>query len=196
MAWRRAKITLQENDGTVTGDYPAYGGKIEGEVHDREPTGHWIEGPRSGGIYFVLASDGRAFMGRFDNGEWWTGRRIAVSSREFVDQSGVREALRTFVVAGDAARRGSFDELAAAAAVLDFGEAGAGMVPGKNWLRRVSCSISSISRHFIFRRFPANARRATISTSSLLRPAPARSCRCRWRKRTPGGSLSIRARTY
>jgi MscS family membrane protein len=131
--WRGggARITLQENDGKVTGEYPAYGGKIEGEVHDRELTGHWIEGPRSGGIDFVLASDGRSFMGRFDNGEWWTGRRIFVSAREFVDQSGAREAFRTFVVAGNAARRGSFDELSEAAAVLDFGEAGAGMVPGQ-----------------------------------------------------------------
>jgi len=39
--WRGggARITLQEKDGTVTGAYPAYGGKIEGEVHDREADG-------------------------------------------------------------------------------------------------------------------------------------------------------------
>ena len=132
--WRGggARITLEEHDGKVTGQYPAYGGKIEGEVQGRELKGQWIEGPRSGGIDFVLASDGRSFMGRFDNGEWWTGRRVFVSSRDLsVDQSGAREAVRTFVIAGDAARRGSFDELAKAAAVLDFGEAGAGMAPGQ-----------------------------------------------------------------
>jgi MscS family membrane protein len=132
--WRGggASVTLEEHDGKVTGEYPAYGGKINGVVHDRDLTGVWIEGPRSGGIDFVMASDGRSFMGRFDNGEWWTGSRVLATSRDIaVDQSGAREAFRTFVIAGDAARRGGFDELAKAAAVLDFGEAGTKMVPGE-----------------------------------------------------------------
>jgi MscS family membrane protein len=132
--WRGggASVTLEEHDGKVTGEYPAYGDKINGIVHDRDLTGVWIEGPRSGGIDFVMASDGRSFMGRFDNGEWWTGSRVLAASRDVVVcQSGAREAFRTFVIAGDAARRGGFDELAKAAAVLDFGEAGTKMVPGE-----------------------------------------------------------------
>src|ERR1700678_2044670 len=75
--WRGggASITLEEHDGKVTGEYPAYGGKINGVVHDRDLTGVWIEGPRSGGIDFVMASDGRSFLGRFANGEGWRGSR-------------------------------------------------------------------------------------------------------------------------
>jgi MscS family membrane protein len=132
--WRDggARMFLQEREDKVAGEYPAYGGRIEGDVRGRELTGHWIEGPRSGGLDFVLAPDGQSFMGRFDNGEWWTGGRVVPSSSTvIVDQSGVRESLRTFVESGNAARHGDLDEMAKAADVLDFGEAGPSMAPGE-----------------------------------------------------------------
>ena len=104
--WRGggASVTLEEHDGKVTGEYPAYGGKINGVVHDRDLTGVWIEGPRSGGIDFVMASDGRSFMGQFDNGEWWTGSRVLATSRDIaVDQSASPRGLQNFRHSG---RRG------------------------------------------------------------------------------------------
>ena len=125
-------MELREVDRKVSGEYPAYGGRIEGDVQGRELVGRWIEGARSGGLRFVLASDGRSFMGRFDNGEWWTGGRIeGVASGSVIDQTGPREALRTFVEAGNSARTGSPDEIATAAAVTDFGAAGTSMAPGE-----------------------------------------------------------------
>ncbi len=133
-SWRGggARMELLQQGDRVTGAYPAYGGRIEREVHGRELWGRWIEGPRSAGIVFVLATDGQSFMGRYDNGEWWTGGRVQPGAREVaVDQSGARQALRTFVLAGNAARAGAPDEWAKAAAVMDFGAAGAGMAPGQ-----------------------------------------------------------------
>ena len=132
--WREgsARMELTQQDGKVTGTYPAYGGQIEAEVRGRELQGRWIEGPRSGGITFVLAADGQSFMGRFDTGEWWTGGRAqGAASGVTLDQAGARQAMRTFVMAGNAARSGDLNEWAKAAAVMDFGEAGASMAPGQ-----------------------------------------------------------------
>ena len=127
-----ARMDLVQQGDHVSGAYPVYGGRIEGTAHGRTLDGQWIEGPRHGGITFVLAPDGQSFMGRFDNGEWWTGGRadpgvFAVS----IDQTGAREALRTFLMAGNDARAGAPDEIGTAAAVVDFGPDGAGMVPGQ-----------------------------------------------------------------
>ncbi len=132
--WREsgARMDLQQQGDHVTGVYPVYGGRIDGTVQGRTLAGQWIEGQRHGGITFVLAPDGQSFMGRFDNGEWWTGGRVDPSGFAVpIDQSGAREALRTFLMAGNTARAGAPDEIGAAAAVVDFGQDGAGMVPGQ-----------------------------------------------------------------
>ena len=132
--WRDggARMDLQQQGSRVTGAYPAYGGQIEGEVAGRELRGRWTEGKRTGGLSFVLAPDGRSFMGRFDTGEWWTGGRVQPGLREVaVDQAGARQALRTFVLAGNAAQAGNPDEWAKAAAVMEFGGKGADMAPGQ-----------------------------------------------------------------
>ena len=132
--WREggAHMELLQQGGKVTGTYPAYGGQIEAEVRGRELQGRWIEGPRSGGITFVLAADGQSFMGRFDTGEWWTGGRAqGAAGGVTLDQAGARQAMRTFVMAGNAARSGDLNEWAKAAAVMDFGEAGPSMAPGQ-----------------------------------------------------------------
>ncbi len=132
--WRDggARMELVQQGNRVTGAYPAYGGRIEAELQGRELRGRWIEGPRSGGITFVLAPDGRSFMGRFETGEWWTGGRVqADAGGTAINQAGARQALRTFVMAGNAARSGNLNEWAKAAAVMEFGEAGASMPPGQ-----------------------------------------------------------------
>ncbi len=133
-SWRDggARMELQQQGPQVTGAYPAYGGKIEGTVQGRELRARWIEGPRSGQVTFVMAPDGQSFMGRFETGEWWTGGRLQANVRGGkVDQAGARQALRTFVMAGNAARSGNLNEWARAAAVMEFGEAGASLAPGQ-----------------------------------------------------------------
>jgi small-conductance mechanosensitive channel len=125
-------MDLVQQGDKVTGSYPVYGGRIEGTAHGRILEGRWIEGPRSGGITFAMAPDGRTFMGRFDTGEWWTGGRVGgPSDAVTINQSGAREALRTFLDGGNAARAGALDQIGAAAAVVDFGPSGAAMVPGE-----------------------------------------------------------------
>lgn len=132
--WRDggARMELVQRGDTVSGAYPAYGGRIEGKVTGRELRGHWTEGPRTGALTFVLSTDGENFMGRFDTGEWWTGGRVQPRDRSVVlDQAGARQALRTFLQAGNAARSGSVDDWAKAAAVMDFGPASATLAPGE-----------------------------------------------------------------
>jgi len=99
-------------------------------VTGRELRGRWIEGKRTGGLSFVLAPNGQSFMGRFDTGEWWTGGGVQPGLREVaVNQTGARQALRTFVLAGNAAQAGNPDEWAKAAAVTDFGDTAASIAP-------------------------------------------------------------------
>lgn len=132
--WRDAgaRMELKQDGDKITGAYPAYGGQISGTVQGREMHGQWTEGPRSGKIVFVLAPDGQSFMGRFDTGEWWTGGRVDAGNDGVpVDQAGAREALRTFLLAGNAARSGKADEWAKAAEVVDFGNAAATLAPGQ-----------------------------------------------------------------
>jgi MscS family membrane protein len=131
--WRGggARMELTQDGERVIGVYPLYGGHIEAEAKDRRLRGRWIEGDRSGALLFVLAPDGKSFMGRFDTGEWWTGGRAPASMGALaVDQSSVRETMRTFVAGGNLARAGFVDELGLAAAVLDFGDRAATLLPG------------------------------------------------------------------
>jgi len=125
-------MQLTQRGAEVYGTYPVYGGTIEGKVEGRVLQGEWVEGARRGSITFVLAPDGQTFMGRFDTGEWWTGGRSGSQGSSVpVDQTGARETLRTFIMAGNAARSGALDEIGTAAAVVDFGPAGADMAPGE-----------------------------------------------------------------
>ena len=121
--WRDggARLTLKQDGARVTGTYPLYDGEIEGTVDGGQLEGRWSQGTRSGEFLFSMAPDGTSFTGRYDNGEWWTGGRSDMARMLLpVDQSGVREALRTFVEGGNLAEAGVVDELGVAAAVLDF----------------------------------------------------------------------------
>ncbi len=196
--WRDggAQMELQEADGKVTGQYPAYGGRIDGSVEGRHLSGHWTEGARSGGLDFVLAPDGRTFMGRFDNGEWWTGGRVVPAVGDLVvDQSGAREALRTFVQAGNAAREGSLDEMAKAADVVDFGTAGSAMAPGEKLAAAKNLFDLVDQTTFHLWAIPGKRAPETTSTSRWLRPAPTRPCRSRSPRPIGAGSSSIRPPT-
>lgn len=122
--WRDggARLDLQQSGDHVAGRYPLYGGEVDAEATGRELKGRWIAGPRSGTFLFSMGPEGRTFAGRYDNGEWWTGGRTRGDVRTLpVDQSGVRETVRTFVQAGNLAKAGFTEELGTAAAVVDVG---------------------------------------------------------------------------
>jgi small-conductance mechanosensitive channel len=131
--WRGggAELVLTQVGDKVTGSYPLYGGRIEAQAAGSALRGRWIEGQRSGGFLFVMAPDGRSFMGRYDNGEWWTGGRISNDAPVTkLDQSSPRDTFRTFVYAGNLWRDGRIDEIGTATAVLDLGKHADAMLPG------------------------------------------------------------------
>ena len=130
--WRDggARLELRQDGAKVTGTYTSYNGTIEGQIDGRVLKGRWIQGTRSGGVKFVMAPDGQSFMGRYATGEWWTGGRSTAGAESLrVDQRGPRQALRTFIDAGNSARYDAPDEMTRAVAVLDFGDAGAALPP-------------------------------------------------------------------
>lgn len=125
-----AHLELTQSGDKVTGRYPLLGGRIEGTVSGRTLTGTWTEGGQSGVLTFRLAPDRQSFLGRFNDGEWWSGGRVArLPAGTRIDQSTPRAVLATFVIAGNRWRAGAPDEIGRAAAVLDLGAAGHGMVP-------------------------------------------------------------------
>jgi small-conductance mechanosensitive channel len=132
--WRGdgAVLDLRQEGQRVTGAYPLYNGRVEGEVRGRELHGSWTEGDRSGRFLFVMSDDGKSFMGRFDSGEWWTGGRVAAGdARLQADQASPRRAMRSFLTATNRARAGNVEAWGAAVALLDFGDAGAALRPGQ-----------------------------------------------------------------
>jgi small-conductance mechanosensitive channel len=120
--WRDggARLDLRQSGDVVNGTYPLYEGAVEAVANSRELTGKWMAGPRSGSFTFVMGLDGRTFVGRYDNGEWWTGARLSEAAPTLpVDRSDVRETFRTFIRGGNLANAGLVENLGAAAAVLD-----------------------------------------------------------------------------
>lgn len=127
--WRGggALLRLEQDGNRVTGSYPLYEGRVEGTVEAQQFSGQWTEASgRSGGFVFSLARDGRTFMGRFDSGEWWTGKRLS-DRQDFVradaNTSSPRETIRTLLNAANAARNGTPDLIAPALETIDFSRA-------------------------------------------------------------------------
>ncbi|MCJ2053911.1 hypothetical protein, partial [Methylobacterium sp. J-070] len=117
-----ARMELKQDGAEVHGDYPSYNGKIDGHVEGQILKGRWSRGQHGGRVEFVLAPDGRTFVGRYDSGEWWTGERVeGAGATVNVRQVSPRAALQTFLRAGNTARYDEPDYYARAASVLDFG---------------------------------------------------------------------------
>ncbi|MFP4126280.1 MAG: mechanosensitive ion channel family protein [Alphaproteobacteria bacterium] len=109
--WRdgQALMRLEQEGERVTGTYRPGNGEIEGVVDGARLTGTWSQDGGSGGFSFALAPDGQSFAGRFDNGEYWNGERVDPESfrpTPFIRSDSPRAALRTIVVAGNAAGEG------------------------------------------------------------------------------------------
>ena len=123
--WQGGVTTMEltQAGNHVTGRYPLLGGQLDGTAAGRTLTGKWTEDGKTGSFTFHLAPDRLSFLGRFDNGEWWTGGRVKRRPRlTAIDQSTPREAVRSFMIAGNRARAGAADEIGRVAAVLEFGD--------------------------------------------------------------------------
>ncbi|MFC7338260.1 mechanosensitive ion channel family protein [Haloferula chungangensis] len=70
-----ARIDMVQDGTMVKGEYPTLQGHFTGEVSDNILTAHWVEGNAKGKLTFAISANGQSFTGRFDNGEWWSGRR-------------------------------------------------------------------------------------------------------------------------
>ncbi len=123
-------IELSQTGDHVTGRYPLLGGEIDASAHGRTLTGTWTEDGKSGKLTFRLSPGLKTFLGRFDNGEWWTGSRMSGPPKlTNIDQSTPQATVRSFILAGNRARAGAPDEIGRAAALLDFGERKQGLTP-------------------------------------------------------------------
>lgn len=154
--WRDSGATLfLEQDGDiVTGSYPAVEGTIRAEVRGKLLVGSWRQPAGSGLFIFSLAPDGRSFSGRFGSGEWWTGERISqdrVDTRVRADASTPRNALLSFVVAGNAARDNRIDRFGPALNVLDFTDLPAALTDAPRERLRLAAMLFTILDQLTFR---------------------------------------------
>ena len=106
-----ARVYMEQKDKNVTGRYPAYNGRLEGEVKGNRLVGTWTTPQASGPFEFILSGDGQSFVGRFGKQQWWTGSRIRADHyqelRSF--QSSPAETLRTFLIAAEALQSGRLE---------------------------------------------------------------------------------------
>jgi small-conductance mechanosensitive channel len=122
-------MIMEQRGDSVTGRYPLYDGRFEGKVRaytgGPRLEGRWSVGARSGEFIAVLSRDGSTFTGRIDEGEWWTGVRIRQPPISLdIGLRSPRNALTTFVVAGNVARGGQDDVWGIAADAVEFGPEG------------------------------------------------------------------------
>lgn len=107
------RLTITQDGDRLTGTYPALDGRVEGRVDGREVHGTWMEPGKSGRFAWVMGADGRSFMGRSDDNEWWTGNRVAAAGTTAVDavlsQASPRSTLRGFLVLGEAVENQQFE---------------------------------------------------------------------------------------
>ncbi len=117
-----SRIELRQDGATVEGSVKLYNRRIAGKVVGDKLEGEWTEGAAGGRFVFVLGATRDDFVGRFDDGDWWTGART--SARELLPESrdaSPRQALRSFVLAGNVAVAGYTDAYANLAPLVDFG---------------------------------------------------------------------------
>ncbi len=126
--WRNgaAVLYLSQEGNQLSGTYPLLGGEMEGSVENRQVRGTWRQRDgKSGGFVFTLSEDGLSFTGRFESGEWWTGRRISPQKEPKEVEayfSSPREVLKTFLLSAGASVEGDVSQLQTAASCLRLPE--------------------------------------------------------------------------
>ncbi len=121
-----ARVYMQQDGTHVTGRYPAYNGRLEGEAEGRRLVGKWTTPKGSGSFEFILSEDGRSFVGRLGNKQWWTGARIGSDHDQDLRafQSSPSETLRTFLIAAEAVESGRLEYQDDLLSMLIFPEGG------------------------------------------------------------------------
>ncbi|QQM28959.1 mechanosensitive ion channel family protein [Martelella lutilitoris] len=121
-----ARVYMQQDGTHVTGRYPAYNGRLEGEAEGRRLVGTWATPKGSGSFEFILSEDGSSFVGRLGNKQWWTGARISTDHDQALRafQSSPSETLRTFLIAAEAVESGRLEYQDDLLSMLIFPEGG------------------------------------------------------------------------
>lgn len=138
--WRGggAILDLSQSGQEVSGTYPLYAGNVEAKAQGRKLEGRWFEqSGREGEFLFVMARDRQTFMGRFENGEWWTGMRMSSSSAYRpiqADLSSPRETLRSLIMASQAAEKGYIELIQPALETIDFSDMTSAKLLGRSAL--------------------------------------------------------------
>jgi MscS family membrane protein len=102
--WRhgQALLILNQQGDQVTGTFEPNRGKLEGRLEGRILRGKWEQPGGAGTFLFTLSEDGQTFTGRFDDGEYWNGRRADIETTRTARFSAAfspRESLRTVIAA-------------------------------------------------------------------------------------------------
>ena len=183
--WRDggANLSLQQEGDRVTGTYMPLNGRVEGTAANGSLAGRWADSGNTGAFEFTLAPDGETFLGRFESGEWWNGRRIEHPTRLAlsVDLTSPRAAMRTFLVAANAFRGGDFPAADIATQAVDFGPDAATLSDGDEieW----AIDLFRVLDRLTFRiwRLPAGGPRP-VATATLEQAGTGRTVEIRFRR--------------
>lgn len=183
--WRDggAHLSLQQEGDRVTGTYMPFNGRVEGTVADGSLVGQWTDSGNSGTFEFTLSPDGQTFLGRFESGEWWNGRRIEHPARLplSVNLTSPRAAMRTFLVAANEFRRGDFPAAEIATQAVDFGPDAATLTDGEEieWATDLFRVLDRLT--FRIWRLPAGGPRP-VATATLEQAGTGRTVEIRFRR--------------
>ncbi len=155
--WRGAGalLYLEQEGEQVTGTYPLYSGKISASVEGSRLSGSWTQDDGSGYFVFELSPDGQSFSGRFESGEWWTGRRISDRGEYEAPKArrdSPRSTLKSFLNAANASRSGFIEQIAPALACVEYSKVTKGSVSTSDRLDAITL-LFEVMDECLFRMF-------------------------------------------
>lgn len=116
-----ARMVLKQEGSRVTGTYPLFLGIITGEAAGQVLTGTWEEDGKRGPFEIRLSPDGKSFLGRRGDNDWWSGTRGGATAMPLESALQTpRAALRRFLNAGTIARDYDADQWSIAADTLAY----------------------------------------------------------------------------
>lgn len=108
--WRngQALMTIQQDGAAISGTYLPGDGEFEGTLDGVLMRGTWRQAGTEGTFEFAMAPDGQSFVGRFANGEYWNGVRLAQDglTAALFGQATPQAAFSSFISADNAASSG------------------------------------------------------------------------------------------
>ncbi|MCV6597992.1 MAG: mechanosensitive ion channel [Mangrovicoccus sp.] len=108
--WRggQALLTLSQDGDQISGTYNPGDGTVAGKIDGIHLIGTWAQPGAEGVLEFAMAPDGQSFVGRFGNGEYWNGVRLADVGLSTVlfGKATPNAAMSSFISAENAAQDG------------------------------------------------------------------------------------------